>query len=323
MNEGAKPPEDAEPPEEKSLPVLAQPEAADEVGKALRDRVSASLDNTGKALAVIAGVGVFFYAAGYFVEWQRFKKGGLPSEQLLALLPRGQIAAAGVKELFISLIFGGALLALLGWGLVALTRVTKTKANDSQWAARLYSVLSRELLFPTAVVGFVTLLIVPFDMAGLIVAAILTALFFYMLRLVHAFLEEDGEDAKLPIWQLSLAVGLAAIVLTGARQWEFPEPRPEAEVLLEDEKVVTGTYVASDGDKVLIRRKGDPSRLIVLSSDEIDRVRLWQSSFNFPRDPSLLDRALHGVFGTDINLSCIPPECRWDEDTRFGPSSAF
>jgi hypothetical protein len=309
--------------DDRSLPVLAQPEAAEEVGRALRERVSASLDNTGKALAVLAGVGVFFYAAGYFVEWQRFKKGGLPSEQLLALLPRGQIAAAGVKELFISLVFGGALLALLGWGLVALTRMTKTRAEEGKWGGWLYAVLSRELLVPTLLVGFATLVIVPFGKAGLIVTAILTSLFYYMLRLLHAFLKADSDGARFPIWQLSLAVGLAAIVLTGARQWEYPEPRPEAEVLLKDDSVLIGTYVASDGDKVLIRRRGAPPQLTVLGRSEIDRVRFWESSFDFPRDPSLLDRALHGIFGTDLNLSCIPPECRWDEDTKLGPSSAF
>jgi hypothetical protein len=309
--------------DDSSLPVLAQPEAAEEVGKAVRDRLAASLDNTGKALAVVAGVGVFFYAAGYFVEWQRFKKGGLPSEQLLALLPRGQIAAAGVKELFISLVFGGALLALLGWGLVALTRLAKARGEQGKWGGGLYSILSRELLVPTAAVGLITLLIVPFDKAGLIVTAILTGLFFYGLRLVRAFLEADGSKGRFPLWQLSLAVALAAIVLTGARQWEFPEPRPEAEVLMKDESVVTGTYVASDGDKILIRRKGAPPVLTVLSRGEVDRVRFWTSSFDFEREPSLLDRALHGLFGTDINLSCIPPECRWDEGTRLGPSSAF
>jgi hypothetical protein len=318
MNDQAKTKED-----QRSLPVLAQPEAVEEVGQALRERVSASLDNTGKALAVVAGVGAFFYAAGYFVEWQRFKKGGLPSEQLLALLPRGQIAAAGVKELFISLVFGGALLALLGWGLMALTRATKRMAGEKRWARWLYLLLSRELVFPTAVVGLVTLAIVPFDKAGLIVTAILTALFYYTLYLVRAFLAEDGGKARFPIWRLALAVGLAAMVLTGARQWEYPEARPETEVFLKDETILTGTYVTMDGDKVLIRRRGNPTRLTIVGRDEIDRVRFWKSSFAFPREPSLLDGALHQLFGTDINLSCIPPECRWDGDSRLGPSSAF
>jgi hypothetical protein len=309
--------------DERSLPVLAQPQAVEEVGQALRERVSASLDNTGKALAAIAGVGVFFYAAGYFVEWQRFKKGGLPPEQLLALLPRGQIAAAGVKELFISLVFGGALLALLGWGLVALTRATKARVDEKRWARWLYPLLSRDLLFPTAIVGLVTLAIVPFDKAGLIVTAILTALFYYTLQLVRSFLAGGGGKGRFPVWRLALAVGLAAIVLTGARQWEYPEARPETEVYLRDDTVLTGTYVTMDGDKVLIRRRGNPTRLTIVGRDEVDRVRFWKSSFAFPREPSLLDGALHQLFGTDINLSCIPPECRWDENSRLGPSSAF
>lgn len=303
-----------------SLPAIARPEAVQKVSEGISDRLSSSLDNTGKALAAVAGVGVFFYAAGYFVQWQRFKRGGLPPEELLALLPRGQIAAAGVKELFISFVFGGALLAILGWGLVWVARLTKGRTKGV--AGFLNRLLSRELLFPTAVVGTLTLLIVPWGKAGVFVAVILTALFLLALFLVQRFLK-GGDDAKFPLWQLSLAVALAAIVLTGARQWEFPEPRPKATVYLESGRTMTGTYVTSDADKVLIRRGGDPPYLTVLDRDEVERVRLWRSSYAFPRAPSLIDRLAHTVIGTELDFSCIPPECRWGDNTRFGPSSAF
>ncbi len=311
------------------LPALARPEAPGKLGKGFSQRISASVDNTGKALAVVAGLGAFFYTAGYFVEWQRFRKGGLPPEELLPLLPRGQIAAAGVRELFISLVFGGALLGIVGWGLVWVARKADKKETRWAWAIK-KALFSHELLFPTAVVGFITLLIVPFGKAGVIVTAILTALFFYMLHLVHDFVEEDrdiveegGDGAKFPLWPLFLAIGLAAIVLTGARQWEFPEPRPHAVVYLEGGRIVRGAYVASDSDKILIRRGGDPTHLKILREDEVTRVRLEKSSYAFGRDPSLLDDLSHLVFKTDLNFSCIPPECRWGDNTRFGPSSAF
>jgi hypothetical protein len=308
----------AEPP---PLPALAKPEAANEIGDGLSKRISNSVDNTGKALAAVAGVGAFFYAAGYFVEWQKFRRGGLPPEELLPLLPRGQIAAAGVKELFISLVFGGALLAIVGWGLVWLAR--KVQKKTSWWARAVkWGLFSHELLFPTAVFGALTLLIVPLNMAGMIVTAILTALFFCMLRLVHDFVEKKA-GSKFPLWQLSLAVGLAAIVLTGARQWEFPEPRPHAIVFLEDDRTLSGAYIASDSDKILIRRGGDPTRVLVLDRSKVKAVRLERSSFAFHRAPSLLDRASHALLGTNLNFSCIPPECRWGDNTRFGPSSAF
>jgi hypothetical protein len=303
------------------LPALAKPEAANEIGKGLSERVSTSVDNTGKALAAVAGVGAFFYAAGYFVEWQKFRRGGLPPEELLPLLPRGQIAAAGVKELFISFVFGGALLGFVGWGLVWLAR--KAQKSRALWAKAVkWGLFSHELLVPTAVVGAITLLIVPLDKAGVIVTAILTALFYCMLRLVHDFVEKQA-GSKFPLWQLSLAVGLAAIVLTGARQWEFPEPRPHAIVFLEDDRILSGAYIASDSDKILIRRGGDPTRLLVLDRSKVKAVRLEKSSFAFHRAPSLLDRASHALLGTNLDFSCIPPECRWGDNTRFGPSSAF
>jgi hypothetical protein len=302
------------------LPALATREAANEIGKGLSERFTRSVDNTGKALAVVAGFGVFFYAAGYFVEWQRFRRGGLPPEEVLALLPRGQIAAAGVKELFISLVFGGALLATLGWGLVSLAR--RAQGNDSLWARVVNRLFSRELLFPTLLVGGLTLLIVPLDKAGAIVSVILTALFFCMLLLLKRFVD-DGDDAEFPLWQLLLAVGLAAIVLTGARQWEYPEARPEAIVYLTGGRTLEGAYVASDSDKILIRRAGSPPQLTVFSEGKVARLRLRRSTYAFKRDPSLVGKAIDALFGADLNFSCIPPECRWASNTRFGPSSAF
>jgi hypothetical protein len=38
---------------------------------------------------------------------------------------------------------------------------------------------------------------------------------------------------------------------------------------------------------------------------------------------SLADKAIHALFHTELNFSCIPPECRWGENTRLCPSSAF
>ncbi len=302
------------------LPTIAQPDAADKVSKGISERVTSSLDNTGKALAALAGVGIFFFAAGYFVQWQRFKRGGLPSEEVLALLPKGQVAAAGVKELFVSLVFGGAGLAILGWGMVAIARLTQGRTKGlGGFANRLFS---RELVFPTAVVGVFTLLIVPWDKSGVIAALVLTALFLCMLALVQRFLN-GGNEARFPLWQMSIAVGLTAIVLTGSRQWEYPEPRAEAVVYLDDGRTIKGAFVASDGSRTLIRRAGSPPTLTVLGDDEIARIRVWKSSYAFKRDPSLIDRLAHEVAGTDLNFSCIPPECRWGENTKFGPSSVF
>src|ERR1044072_2486330 len=138
--------------ESPALPAIAEPDAAGKVGKGISDRLSSSLDNSGKALSAVAGVGVFFFAAGYFVQWQRFRRGGLPPEELLAMLPKGQIAAAGVTEVFISLV-------ILGWGLVAIAGLTQDRSGGlGGFVNRLFS---RELLFPTVVVGVLTFLVVP------------------------------------------------------------------------------------------------------------------------------------------------------------------
>jgi hypothetical protein len=307
---------------EPDLPAIAQPDAAGRLGRGLSERVTSSLDNTGKALTVLAGVGGFFFAAGYYVQWQRFKRGGLPSEEALALLPRGQIAAAGVKELFISLVFGGALLAIFGWGLVALVRATEGKRSGLRGLIGRLS--SRELLFPTVVVAAINLLIVPWSKTGVIVAITLTLLFLFILFLVQRFLN-GGRDARFPLWQLAIAVGVAAIVLTGARLWEFTEPRPAAMVYPATGDPFEATYVTSDSGSILVRvgaTRTSPPQLILLRKDEVKKVELWASTYDFTRAPSLLDGAVEAVLGESPEFSCIPPECRVG-GTRIGPSSAF
>jgi hypothetical protein len=135
---------------------------------------------------------------------------------------------------------------------------------------------------------------------------------------------EGGDDARFPLWQLSLAAAVAAIVLTSARLWEYPEPRPEGVVVLDSGASFSGTYVASDSDKILIRVRpeGEPPQLVAIGTDEVRTVRLWKNPFVHRPAPSLLDHVVHAV-APSFELTCIPPECRWDRYTRIGPSSVF
>jgi hypothetical protein len=319
-------------PHGQSLPVLAKPEAAGEVGEALRKRLSASLDNTGKALAVLAGLGAFFFGAGYFVEWQRYRKGGLPPEEVLPLVPTSQIAAAGVRELVISLLFVVLTLALLGFVFVRAARWSRGRSG--RVATALNRVLGSGVKFLTAVVGVLTLLIVPAGAGGVLIAAILAGLLYYGLNLVRNFLKAP-EGTRFPLWQLALAVAVAAVVLSGARQAEFQERRPDAVVWLDSGERLEADYLASDAGKILLRLGNSDcaatcplppgqcedvckrSRLIMIRASDVREMRLTKSSKLIPHaHRSLLDE----LFG--IPLTCIPPECRWDGDKRrIGPSS--
>ena len=301
--------------------VLTHPEALGKVRRGVSARVSETVDNTGKAIAAVAGLGVFFFATGYFVEWQRMKRGGLPPEQVLPLVPKEQIAAAGVRELAISILLGGSILALFGIGLVGLAKLAEKK----KWSAPkpLEKIPEPEVVVSTLVIGIVTVLIVPCDPVGMFVAATMTAVLGYGLHLVHRFLDAD-DGSKFPLWRLAAAVAVAAVVLAGARQHEFPEPRPRAIARLKNGKVLKATYVASDSDKVLFRRHqaNGSTALIVVHSDDLEKVWLIKSSYVFSLDRSLLDEIV-GLVRPGFRLSCIPPECRWHEATRVGPSSFF
>jgi hypothetical protein len=302
-------------------PVLAEPRALGKVGEGVGARISETLDTTGKAIAAVAGLGIFFFATGYFVEWQRLRHGGLPPEQVLPLLPKAQIVAAGVRELAISVLFGGAVLVLLGVVLVGLARATKSRSG--RLAKRVNRALQHDVFVPTLAIGLVMVLIVPFNEGGLLVAAIVTCLLSYGLHLVHAFLAA-GDSAKFPLWRLTIAIAAVAIVLSGARQHEFPEPRAKGVAELTNGGRFKAGYVASDAGKVIFRKqkKGEKSRLIVFQSDELERVILRKGTWVLHVDGSLIDWIVDPVI-PDFQLSCIPPECLWSGNEHIGPSSFF
>lgn len=336
--------------ETRQTPKLAEADAANRISHGFRNRVAESIDSTGKALAILAGFGAFFIAAGYFVEWQRFRKGGLPAEEVLPLIPKDQVAAAGVRELAISVLFVGITIAFFGFVLARVARWSQ--GRPGRLAQTLNRVLSRDVAFPTFVVGVVTLLMVPLDGFGLLITAILTGLFYYGLLLVRRFLE-TGDNAKFPLWRLALAVGLAAVVLAGARQEDFQERRADILVCLTNGDEFEGDYLASDSGKILIRkrriavglserrdrltcannrreenreekrrRQGIRPRLLVVPNDDVREIQVAKASALLPYERSLLDRAVSLLPGIpELDFSCIPPECRWGGDTRIGPSS--
>lgn len=333
-------------------PTFARQGAASQIRSGFGERLNESLDSTGKALAILAGLGALFIAAGYLVEWQRFKQGGLPPEEVLPLLPKDQVAAAGVRELVISVLFILITLGLLGFVLVKVGRAAARRKG--RIARGVSAALSRDVEFPTAFIGAITLLVVPFDVGGIVVAAIVTGLLFYGLTLIRGYLEQ-GDGYRFPLWRLALAVGIAAFVLSVAREAEFPERRPDAVLLLVDGEQVKGEYLASDSDKILLRQppssdmqqcelvretcqhrcRGDAvcirecrldrqrcgrPKLVVVPAGEVKEVQVTQSQYLLRQDRSLLDRILDPL-APGFALRCIPPECRWNGETRIGPSS--
>ncbi|HEY5708222.1 MAG TPA: hypothetical protein VIS51_02390 [Solirubrobacterales bacterium] len=300
---------------------MLTPETPGEIKQGVTSRISETLDSTSKALGAVAGLGVFFFAVGYLVEWQRMKRGGLPPEQVLPLLPKAQVAAAGVRELTISILLGCAIMAVLVLGLVGLVRLTENKKG--RCARKLNGFLEDEVIAPTVVIGSITVLVVPFDVLGLIVAATVTGLLYYGLHLVSDFLDAD-KGAKFPLWRLTLAIAVAAVVLIGIRQHEFPEPRPVAIAVLNDGTKLRVAYIASDSDKVLLRRQhhGRTTELIVVHVDDLKSLRVLKSSHRFPLNRSILGEMV-SLVGPDFRLSCIPPECRWENGVRIGPSLLF
>lgn len=302
------------------VPPLAEPDAARKVGVGVRERLGETVDNAGKAIVAIAGAGVFFFGAGYFVEWQKFKRGGLPPDEILPLISQARIAAAGVRELAISIFFGALVLAVLGWGGVHLARwATREPDSPSRFRRLLAKGFAQEAVVPSAVFGALILLFVPLGWAGLMVTVVLTFLLYYSLRLIAAYLRQtaQGDGVAFPLWRLTIAAALAAVVLSGARQREFPEVRPTVRITLTDKRQFEGSYISSDSNSVLIRYgKRGRAKLVIFKRDDVERILLEKGTYVFPAEKSLFGRIFNAEF------ACIPPECRAG-DSRVGISSLF
>jgi hypothetical protein len=301
------------------LPPLAEPDAVRKVGVGARERLGESVDTAGKAIVAIAGAGVFFFATGYFVEWQKFKRGGLPPDEILPLISQARIAASGVRELAISIFFGALVLAVLGWGGIRVARwATREPDNPSRFRRLLAKGFERDAVVPSAAFGVLILLFVPLNWGGVIVTVVLTLLLYYSLRLIAMYLRQTAQEETIPfpLWRLLIAAALAAVVLSGARQREFPEVRPNVRVTLTDGRTFKGSYVSSDSNTVLIRfRKHDQRpKLLIIKRDAVERMLLRKGTYIFEAEKSLFGQ----IFNTDF--SCIPPECRAGK-SRVGISS--
>jgi hypothetical protein len=324
--------------ESDETPRQADKWAAAQLREGFSQRLGETIDTTGKLVAALASLGVLFFITGYFVQWQRLKRGELPPEEILPLIPQEQIAAAGVRELVVSLVFVGLMLLLFGFVRARLLRPAKSRTREG-WLTK---VSSWDAAVPALIVGLLTMFIVPLHVSGVVVAVTLSALTYYSFRLVRDYLvavvgtgEGPGKlsstpqaianKPEFPLWRLTIAVFVAAIVLSGARQREFPNPRAKVTVVLDTKARIEGVFLGIKSDKVLVRVQGrrPVPRLFVLRSSDVESIRIRRGP-NFLREgapDSVFDATVGQLF--DARFTCIPPECWAGYDTRVGPSSYF
>lgn len=268
-------------------------------------RVAAAFDSVGKAAAGVASLAGFAYLLALGVEIIRLRDARLPSVEVAAILPRDQLLAAGVLELAITLVVA---LALVG---LAQLFVTIRRRATGAWRGVAVVGLGLPLLAVAA--------LLPFAVAG---AAWLVAI--AVVAVVSATLRP-------PVWIVIAGALAGALVLTAARQAEFPSPFPTATITLRPAGgtrapvTISGKYLGSSADDLLIGVRDVDVDSIQTRVKSLAQgggaVRIERSSVvSVPRD-RVLGLVLESASAADprrsllsrlgvVDWTCLLPTCR-------------
>ena len=78
----------------------------------------------GKVVAAVTGAGIFLYLIGVAVLWLRLAAAGLQEQEVIAAIPRDQVAVLGAREALLSTL-SGILFALFLYAFFRLFRVSE------------------------------------------------------------------------------------------------------------------------------------------------------------------------------------------------------
>ena len=197
-----------------------------------RVAVKDPLGSLGKVIAAVAGAGVFLYVIGVAVLAEGLASAHLHAREVIAALPRDQVAVFGAREALLSAI-AGAVFALFLYAFYRMFRFSQQAVAGQGIRGRLLRWMREH---PAAVVtAMVASLAVagPADARGVAFFLLFLANVYLGMRSAHRSLIGELPDFRTSLrpW-LRVAAGLAIAVFIAslARQSAFPEQFPVAHI---------------------------------------------------------------------------------------------
>lgn len=272
----------------------------------------------GKVVAAVTGAGVFLYLIGVGVLWQRLAAAGLQQQEVVAVIPREQLAVLGAREALLSAIAGAlfALFLYLMYRLFRLSQQVEATAGVRGFCAR--CVRERPALTMTVILGLYSALFVPLDTPGVLFLVLFLANIYLGFRSAHRSLIGELPDFRASIrpWlRVALGLAIAVFLVSISRQSQFPDAFPRATIKL-GEGGLSGQYLGSTSDAIVIGiGPDDQPKTKIVPRDSVKLLTLSRGAEPDRRGESLLRQL-------GVPLECLAPVCRWRDDT-FNLLEAF
>jgi len=283
------------------------------------------LTSFGKAVGLIAGAGVFVYVVGVVAFWQRMDDAGLQPQEVVASIPRDQLAVAGAREASLSLITGAAFALCLLGVYRAYARSRRSGASSGVGGRFATWMGDHAAGVVTAFFGVSCALVMPLSPANVLLLAVCLLTVYVGGSSARRRLKDDPRAYRTSImaWaELAVGLSIAVFVVGFMRQREFPGGFACATVRLQDAAPERALYLGSTADAIIVGRpaRGSPGVCGALGASRpstvlVSRARIRQLELSAGPPPHPPSGSLLRKLG--IPLECVSPVCRWRGDT-FG-----
>jgi hypothetical protein len=280
------------------------------------------LGSFGKVVGALAGLGVFLYLIGVVVMWTRLEAEDLQPQEVIAALPRDQIAVAGAREALL-LAVSGAIFAGFLFIFYRLFRASERFAGTQGVAARVAHWLrERPAVFLTALIGTWAALVLPITPDGIVLGILFLTIVFVGIRSAHRSLIGESQDfrtSRVPWLRVAAGLSSSVLVVSIAHQREFPDRFSTATVFASGPRSICGLYLGASSDVIVLGQTpalfaprgvcagsvGAVREATTLLVARIQVKRLVLTSGPPDKIPasSLLRRI-------GVPLDCISPDCR-------------
>ena len=278
-----------------------------------------ALGSFGKAVGALAGAGIFLYLIGVGVLWQRLSNADLRAQEVVATLPRDQLAIVGAREALLSAVSA----AIFGLFLWAVYRLWLSSADDVA-KQNLRGKLARGVRDQPATVISVPLaiwcaLIVPMSPSGALFLVLFLAVVWFGIRSAQRSLLDPVRNFRTsagPWVRVAIGLASAVLVVSISRQGEFPDRFSIATIAIEGKGEVCGLYLGSTSDVVILGLpKGDEAArpcaskpatsttTLLVARKTIERIGLTAGERPLPPHKSILRRL-------GVPVECISPVCQ-------------